>query len=47
MRLNPTAVLFWAICAGTGYLLGDVRGAVAGVTAALALSFLAQLCSKD
>ncbi len=39
MKLNPTAVVFWALGTGVGYLVGsDVRSAVIGLCVALAIS---------
>jgi len=36
--MHPIALTFWAMCAGIGYLIGDVNGAVLGGGIAMAIS---------
>lgn len=38
MNINPRAVLFWIFCGLVGYLIGDERGAIIGVTASIGWS---------
>jgi hypothetical protein len=47
MYLNPAALLFWAIGAGTGYLISGNRGALAGFVVTGAISLFATLISKN
>jgi hypothetical protein len=39
--MNPNAIVFWAFCAGIGYLCNDGRGAVVGLVIGLGVSVLA------
>jgi len=38
MRVNPTAVIFWALCALVGHVLGGITGAEIGLAIGLGIS---------
>lgn len=47
MKLNPTAVVFWLMCAGIGWLIhGSVTGVVAWAVGAIAFSIAVQVVSE-
>jgi uncharacterized membrane protein len=37
-RFNPVALIFWALCALAGFLIGGITGAEIGLVIALAIS---------
>ena len=39
--MNPTALVFWALLTGVGYLFSGWHGALVGLLIGLAVSFLA------
>lgn len=39
--MNPNAIVFWAFCAGVGYLCNGTHGAVVGAVIGLGVSVLA------
>ena len=41
--MNPTALVFWALLTGVGYLFSGWHGALVGLLIGLAVSFLADL----
>jgi hypothetical protein len=43
MKFNPNAVAFLGFCAGVGYLIGDLHGAIVGLTVGLGMSVLISL----
>lgn len=45
-KLNPFALVFWAALGCAGYLIGDAKGAVAGILIGLVLSIVAQVVDR-
>jgi len=46
--MNPNAIVFWAFCAGAGYLIDGQRsyGALVGLVIGLGISVLASFVSR-
>jgi outer membrane lipoprotein SlyB len=40
MSFNPAALVFWAICAGIGFLINGINGAVAGAVIGMIVSVI-------
>lgn len=45
-NLNPFAVVFWVMCAGVGYLIGDLRGAIIGMLVGMGTSLAIELTGR-
>ena len=43
MTMNLNAIVFWAFCAGIGYLVDGTHGALVGLVVGLGISLLASL----
>ena len=42
MRINPVALVFWALCALAGHLIGGITGAEIGLVIGIVLSLVGQ-----
>ena len=42
-NINPVALVLWTFCTLIGYLIGDQRGAVAGLSLGLGLSLINEI----